>query len=153
MLTTTVQRTVRVSAPRRPRRSADAPAAAHSPERTTLALPVLKPGVVVLVAILFFGLVWVGRWLNAPQKPTHPVVAPISVVDPGDADKEARRIQRQLQAIEAKDLRDAEAYAEGLRARSEADQLQAHLRNSQAPPPSAEPKPYDVIQVHPINGK
>jgi hypothetical protein len=118
-----------------------------------MALPVLKPGLVVFVVILFFGLVWIGRWLNAPQKPTHPVLAPLSVVDPNEAETEARRIQRRLEAIEAKDLRDAEAYADGLRARSEADHLQAHLRNSQAPPPSTEPRAYDVIQVHPINGK
>jgi hypothetical protein len=107
--------------------------------------------VFVCVAILFLGLVWAGRLLNAPQKPTRPLVAPISVIDPNDA--EARRMQRQLEANEQRNLREAEAYAEGLRAQSASEQLQAHLRNSQAPPPSAEPKPYDVIQVHPVYGK
>ncbi|MES2464593.1 MAG: hypothetical protein V4671_28865 [Armatimonadota bacterium] len=153
MLVTTPTRTPSISTPpgSRSRRSGPAPGVPTERELPARPLPTLGPGVFAVVALLFFGLVWIGRWVNAPQKPTHPVVAPISVVKPDSA--EAARLQRKLEAKEKQDLREAEAFADGLRAQSASDQLQAHLRNSQAPPPSMDPKPYDVIQVYPSGGR
>jgi hypothetical protein len=77
-------------------------------------------------------------------------MAPISVVRPDTA--EARRVQQQLEAKEKQDMREAEGYSGSLRAQAAADQLQVHLRNSQAPPPSGEPKPFDTIQL-PVSGQ
>jgi hypothetical protein len=114
-----------------------------------MALPEIRPGTVAVVAIVFFGLVGIGRWINAPQKPTHPVVAPFAITTPDTA--EARKTRRQWEAHEKKDLREAEIYADGLRAEAAAEHLRDQLRNSQAPPPSNDPKPFDVVPVYPVN--
>jgi hypothetical protein len=108
----------------------------------------VSPGVIAGIAIVFFGLVWTGRRLNAPQKPTRPVVAPLPAVGPDDP-AATRRAAREREAKAKRDLQDAERYSGDLRAQEAADRLQAELRNAQAPPPSGDPMPYEVIQLPP----
>ncbi len=132
--------------PRRARKPSDAATIAPG-ESPAARLPRVSPGLIAGVAILFFGLVWTGRRLNAPQKPTHPVVAPFLAVKP-DAAQE-RRVAREREAKARRDLQDAETYSGNLRAEEAASRLQTELRGAQAPPPSADPKPYDTIPLPP----
>ena len=110
-----------------------------------LVLPRPGPGLIFAVAVVFFGLVWIGRVRNGPKPapPRAPIVAaPVtSALRPTPAE------QRQFEAKEKQELHDAESYSQGIRAEAAADVLQAALQDSKAPPPSSEPRPYSTIQL------
>ena len=135
------------SVPSQPRRSAAPVPTPPAIYELPFVLPRPGPGVIFAVAVVFFGLVFLGRAKNGPRPvPPH---APIVAFPVTSALRFTPEEDRQFEARTKRDLHDAESYSQGLRAEAAANVLQETLRNSQATPPSAETRPYNTVRVPP----